>query len=528
MRGARNTGIPWRVTSRLGQLAKYIAKTMPDDDPGTCVGEDAEKVAAYIHDAFYSKTAQARNRPAADRAVAAHRPPVPEHARRPDRQLPRSPAQVGRPARAAWRVFQVAADPEERGPDLIERVDPDDLSSTSAWNLPDRLQEIRQAQVRDPLGRLGPGARDGRLRVHRPHRARRAALGQRPQAAADRRWVKSGNDTEYRESIRLLGGRVYPLRLEFSKGKQGEDDKKKLEEPPPDEGVDRAAVEAPQQADEVIPRRNLSPIKVAESFVVQTPFPPDDRSVGYERGTSVSKAWDQATTDAAIEVGGLRGGPSRASCREPRTTPRTASRSSASSAAGSPSGRSAGRSSDEQKKLLRRSPVRGQQGPRDGRQARRPAGSQVAAVPVPRAEREARRLRRGVAALVRALGLAARPGPARRRGRGQAGHRGRSPGRPSGWSTTCGPASKVREFLLQWLRGRSGGRRLEGPEAVSRSSSRAIASDLRTSLDLFLEDVVWSESSDFRRLLLADELYLNGRLAKFYGAKLPAKRRSRR
>ena len=35
---------------------------------------------------------------------------------------------------------------------------------------------------------------------------------------------------------------------------------------------------------------------------MRTRFPPDDRSVGYERGTSISKAWDQATTDEAIEV----------------------------------------------------------------------------------------------------------------------------------------------------------------------------------------------------------------------------------
>ena len=41
-----------------------------------------------------------------------------------------------------------------------------------------------------------------------------------------------------------------------------------------------------------------------ETFVLSTPFPPDDRSAGYERGTSVSKAWDGATTDAAIEVAG--------------------------------------------------------------------------------------------------------------------------------------------------------------------------------------------------------------------------------
>ena len=101
--------------------------------------------------------------------------------------------------------------------------------------------------------------------------------------------VKSGNDTEYRGSAYLLGGRVYPLRLELSRSK---------------EKTSSITLEwkLPRRAFELIPRRNLSPVSVPETFVLQTPFPPDDRSVGYERGTSVSKAWDQSTTDAAIEV----------------------------------------------------------------------------------------------------------------------------------------------------------------------------------------------------------------------------------
>src|SRR5207249_8569154 len=37
---------------------------------------------------------------------------------------------------------------------------------------------------------------------------------------------------------------------------------------------------------------------------LSTPFPPVDRSMGYERGTSVSEGWERATTDAAIEVAG--------------------------------------------------------------------------------------------------------------------------------------------------------------------------------------------------------------------------------
>src|SRR5207302_97648 len=80
--------------------------------------------------------------------------------------------------------------------------------------------------------------------------------------------------------------------------------------------------------------------------------------------------------------------------------------------------------------------------------------------------------------------------------------------------------AKLQNFLLTWLR-------VDQVRDVAKDTKRypgfdaAVASDLRTSLELFLDDAVWGESSDFRQLLLADELYLNGRLAKFYGADLP-------
>ena len=50
---------------RRSALTRKIEKTMPEDAEGTCVGEDAKSVAAYIYDAFYSPAAQARNRPPA-------------------------------------------------------------------------------------------------------------------------------------------------------------------------------------------------------------------------------------------------------------------------------------------------------------------------------------------------------------------------------------------------------------------------------------------------------------------------------
>ena len=51
-------------------------------------------------------------------------------------------------------------------------------------------------------------------------------------------------------------------------------------------------------------------------------------------------------------------------------------------------------------------------------------------------------------------------------------------------------------------------------------SSSGATSDRLTSLDLFLASVTNSERSDYRQLFLSDTVFLNGRLAKLYDAKL--------
>ena len=48
-----------------------------------------------------------------------------------------------------------------------------------------------------------------------------------------------------------------------------------------------------------------------------------------------------------------------------------------------------------------------------------------------------------------------------------------------------------------------------------------VIADLRTSLTLFIEQVVWSEKSDYRQLFLSGELPVNQRLAMFYGTEAP-------
>ena len=79
--------------------------------------------------------------------------------------------------------------------------------------------------------------------------------------------------------------------------------------------------------------------------------------------------------------------------------------------------------------------------------------------------------------------------------------------------------AKLREFLLTWLKADATHDLAKDPKKFP-GFDAAVISDLRTSLELFLDDVVWSDASDFRQLLLADQLFLNDRLAKFYGAEV--------
>src|SRR6185436_18533334 len=108
-------------------------------------------------------------------------------------------------------------------------------------------------------------------------------------------WVRSGDAVVLKETLPLLGGRFYPIRVETFKEK-----KEKLV-------AATLKWKPPHRAEEIVPERHLRTGKFSESTVVRTPFPPDDRSMVYVRGTSISKAWDEATTEAAFEVASAAG-----------------------------------------------------------------------------------------------------------------------------------------------------------------------------------------------------------------------------
>jgi hypothetical protein len=76
----------------------------------------------------------------------------------------------------------------------------------------------------------------------------------------------------------------------------------------------------------------------------------------------------------------------------------------------------------------------------------------------------------------------------------------------------------MRGFFQHWLELEE--RDLAKDRAMFPQFDEAVVADLRTSLDLFLEEVMWSDSSDYRQLLLANYLLLNDRLSELY-ASLP-------
>ena len=501
----------------VAQLARLIAKTMPEDDPGTCVGQDAENVAAYIYDAFYSPVAQARNAPA---RIALSRLTVRQYRNAVTDLIGsfRETARWGDTRGLHAEYFKGRG--FGGGNRVIERTDPEitfDFKEDSPE--PGKI-EPHEFSIRWEGSVLAPDTGEYEFIVRTEHAARLWVndLG-KPLIDA---WVKSGNDTEYRESIVLLGGRAYPLRLEFSKAKQGVDDSKKNKKPPkPVKASVALAWKRPHRAVEVVPRHLLSTVRFPESFVLTTPFPPDDRSVGYERGTSVSKAWDQATTDAAIETAAYVAARSRTLSGAPEDGPEREKRLRDFAL------RFAERAfrrplSADQKKLFIDRQFDKVKDPQDAvkrvvllvlkspRFLYRELGMEKAD-----AYDVAARLSFGMwdslpdAPLLEAAA------------KNQLGSRDQVRAQAERMAGDLRTRAKLREFFLQWLKVEHVPDLAKDP-ALFPGFDAALTSDLRTSLELFIDDVVSTDTADFRQILSADTLYLNGRLAKFYGADLHA------
>lgn len=498
----------------VGQLARYIARTMPADDPGACEGEDAEAVAAFIHEAFYSPAARARNRPA---RIELSRLTVGQYRNAVADLIGTFRGPGADDGRRGLRGEYFNARGFRGNRRVIERIDPEvRFDFGTAAPAPEGF-DPSQFSIRWEGSVLAPETGEYEF-VLRTDQAARLWVNDPGQPLIDA-WVRSGDDVEHRAAIALLGGRSYALRLEFSKAKQGVDDSDKAKKPPEVPASIALAWRPPGGSEAVIPERHLSPSRSPERFVSTAPFPPDDRSIGYERGTTVSKAWDEATTEAAIEVGGHVASRLRELSGVADDAPDRADRLREFAARFVE--RAFRRPLDEEQRRLyvdrqfdgssdpetavKRVVLLALKSPRflyldlDGRLD----GYDVAS-----------RLSFGLwdslpdAPLLEAAasgGLATREQVAAQAERMLADPRTRV---------------KVRELLHRWLKVDQA-RDLAKDARAYPGFDAALIGDLRTSLDLTLDDVVWGDAPDLRRLLTGDETYLNGRLARFYGLDLP-------
>ena len=487
----------------IKDLAKVIAETMPEDDPESCLVEDAEKVAAYIYDAFYSKAAQAR----------LHRPRV-ELARLTVRQYRNMIADlvsVGDPPRwdneRGLRGEYFNAKHFRGDKRMLERRDPTvDFHFGEVGPLPEKI-DANEFSIRWEGSLLAPETGEYEF-ILKTENGAKLFLND-PAAPLIDAWVKSGDETEHREAIQLLGGRVYPLRLEFFKSKEAKEKTASIS----------LLWKPPHRVIQPIPERCLSPSRGSETLVIQTAFPPDDRSTGYERGVSISKAWDQATTYAAIEVAShvtknlsrLAGVKDDAQDRAQRV--QDYCRRFAERALRRPL-------SDEQKTFF------------VDRHFQNPADLNAAVKKVVLLTLKSPRFLYHETGGNDAYDIASRMSlclwdslPDRQlleaAGRGQLNARDQIAQQAERMLGDLRTRAKLHDFFHQWLR-------VDRADDLSKDGTlfpdfnETVASDLRDSLDLFLDDVVWhGETSDFRQLLLADFLFLNGRLAPFYGANLP-------
>ena len=516
--GQGTTDYPRPLTGdrSVAQLSRLIAKTMPEDDPGACVGEDADRVAAYIHDSFYSNLAQARNKPA---RIDLSRLTVRQYRNAVTDLLGtfRGDGQWGevRGLQADYYKSRKFRNEEK----LIARVDPV-VAFNFGTSAPDADKfDPSQFSIRWEGSVLAPETGEYEFVVRTEHAMR--LWVNNPQLPLIDATVKSGSDTEYRASIFLLAGRAYPIKLEFSKAKQGVDDSKdkKTKIKPPAPASIALLWKIPNGPDETIPARNLSPLGNPESFALTTPFPPDDRSVGYERGTSISKAWDSATTDAAIEVAGYvaehldRLANTKADAPDRKEKLREFARQFAKRAFRRPL-------DDEQRAFF----VDGQFAEaKDDETAIKRVVLLVLKSPrflyreigggVPDAYEVASRISFGLWDSLpdqTLLDAASRNELSKPEQVAQQAER---------MMNDLRSRAKLREFILQWLK-------VDASKDVSKDPDLfpgfdpTIVSDLRTSLEMFLQDVLWGNASDYRELLLSEYVYLNGRLAIFYGAEV--------
>ena len=503
-------------------LARYIDKTMPEDKPEDCVGEDAVQVAQYVFDNYYSPAARARLFP-----------PRRELHHLTNRQYRESVADLlesfleprapGAPTGLSARVFQ-SDGMNKKAAHKQDRVDTV-LDFDFGEGPPVEGCSAEQFSISWNGSLLAPDTGTYEFRVSTPNGARVYLNGdvregeqnQRDDSDAKRQtalidsWVSSGPEVRVAGAkVYLLGGRSYPLRLDYFKFKEKR-------------GLVKLEWKPPHGAWSVLRTPFISPETANHVSVVTGNFPPDDGSLGYERGSNVSREWHDATTRAAIATGNeiqeRLGFLAKTRDNAPDRAAKVKELGYALAARAfrrelTPEertfyvdrhfqeGMAVETSIKRVAMLVLKSPrflyPESQQVEDQWTVAARLALHLWDSLP-DAALREAA-----------AKGELSNPDQLRLQARRMMEHpRARA---------------RLREFFHDWLS-------FEEAEDINKDHAaypdfdEIVVSDLRASLEAFVDSIVWSEGSDYRQLLVSPELWVNPRLAKFLGAAPPAEDR---
>ncbi|WP_345689112.1 DUF1588 domain-containing protein [Novipirellula caenicola] len=490
--------------SSIGQLTEIISETMPEDDPELCQGEDAEAVAKYIFETFYSEAARLRNRP-----------PETTLSRLTGDQLRQSLADVyARISGGSWQH-------EERG---IRGT----YFDTPNWKNEAKKIERTDAVLDFDFGHEGPGEgidpaeyyihwagslmadRSGEYEiVLRSTCSCKLYLGSPDRIFIDNH-VQSAGRTEFRKRIHLTAGRGYPIKLDYTQRKR------KTEQPPASVSLSWVP---PGGVETVIPQRQLISASFPAAFSLQTKLPPDDRSYGYERGTEISRIWDDSTTQAAVEFSKLVAEElwphyerkNRKKPNENRARLRSFLEEIVSTAFRGPLDDVTRKvyidkqldATDDDAEAIRRVMLLSLKSPRflyplldSNRSPSQRAANRLALVlfdSLPADEWLLKQIQKNELEDSRAIEQAA-------------------------WKMVNDyrTQAKTRDFLTHWFEVADSDD-ISKDEAKHPGFNEAVLSDLRASFHAMIDEIVWSETSDYRQLFQADWAYTTPRIAAVYG-----------
>jgi hypothetical protein len=269
----------------LEKIIRYVDKTMPDYDPKLIQGKDAELVSKFIFESFYQKPELYQK----DSKV--------QLSRLTNRQFRQSLADLfshfeGQP-KIQNRVHGLRGKYyNAKGMNKKKTIKLEQIDGKIDFNFKDQApiqgMDVNKFSIYWE-GSLKPRETGWYEFFVQSPNGFSLRVNQNDGLPTIDEKVTAGMMREVSAKLFLLGGRPYPLSLEYFK----------FDDP-------NASIElkwkTPVGEKEIIPKEFLFSEKVSSSFVTQQNLPPDDYSQGFERGIQIDDTWDEAVTFAVLEA----------------------------------------------------------------------------------------------------------------------------------------------------------------------------------------------------------------------------------